>query len=229
MRWAVPWLLCALAVAPASAQQTERILDGRPPPGERLEDPEFGIATTALGLERQVEMYQWRSDGSGGVEAVWSAEALIDTDLPGGHANPPFPFSSERWLNERVLLDGRPLDPALYRDRGEWRALPADVSALPPNLAVVFERIDGSLWSSENPASPEVGDLRVSWRQLQLDELNIRLALRDGRWVAAEGLALPTRPLDFPASGRSGRAWLAWLAGGLVLLGLLVLLLQRRR
>lgn len=227
-------LACASLLAPATAQERPAVRDLTGPleASGSLVDPEFGIEVRALGLERRVEMFQWTSDGSGGVEGRWSADALDDANLPGGHANPEFPFRSRRWLAERLLVDGQPVDPALWRGRGEWNPLAADPARLPPNLAVVFQPIEGGLSSSEDADEPEVGDLRVSWRRLDFTSPAQRVVLQEGRWVAADGsVALATEPLDFPGVERDGSRYPWWIFLLLVagVLPLVIVVFRRRR
>ena len=77
-----------LLASTGAIAQTEP--EGFPDPGAPLVDPDFKVRTRQFGLDRRVEMYQWRL-AEKGYERVWHG-ALIDSagrpvtgQLLGGH------------------------------------------------------------------------------------------------------------------------------------------------
>lgn len=231
-------LLLALCAGASLAQAMPEPVAGELRAGAELVDPQFGVRARALGLERRVEMFQWRRRPDGGYDAGWFDAPLDSAEHDHTHANPPWPaFASERWLSDGAVLNGRAVDAALFAVLDGWEPLPVDHAALPPNLAVVFQPDGEGVSSSDTPAAPEVGDLRLRWRALPEGVVHGLATERDGRWTAGgegDGLrrgeamkaddGLPG--LDVPPRVKSG--WLLWAAGVFVLL-LLALYLRRKR
>jgi len=198
----------------------------RPELAEPLRDPDFGVRTSEPGLERVVEMYQWLRD-DGGYVRDWRTHPVDSSAFAEGHDNPEFPLHGRRWLPGAVTVDGVPLDPEVVRVLGEWREFRPAFSALPGNLAATFQPEGDGLGSAENPLAPEVGDLRIHWRERTLPPLAGLVTLRDGRWQL--------RP-DAPALAEAGPsepgwmlAWLPIILGGVGLLLLAVVLGRRKR
>jgi len=208
------WIFAALLVlAP--------VLRAEPPPDEPrpavLRDRDFGVSSEGFGLDRRVEMYQWvQSDGS--FQEVWN-EALIDaSSFPPEYRNPDrLPIEGKRWWADSATLDGKPLDREVLYALGRWEAFRPDFSRLPANLAASFQPEGDGLGSSDDPAAPQVGDLRIRWRRLVLPTLAGRVVLRDGRWqLTPQAAAQPIAP-DDPAVDVSGtdevfaQRWWPWL------------------
>src|SRR3546814_4944058 len=59
-------------------------------------------------------------------------------------------------------------------------------------MSATFQPEGDGLGSAENPLAPEVGDLRITWRDFKLPPLADRLELRDGKWTLRETTATPT-------------------------------------
>lgn len=198
----------------------------RPEPDQPLRDPDFGVRTREPGLERVVEMYQWRP-AANGYARDWSREPVDSAGFAPGHENPAFPLRSQRWLPGRVTVDGVPLDEEVLAALGEWREFRPSFSALPGNLAATFQPEGDGLGSAENPLAPEVGDLRIHWRERVLPPLAGRIELRDGAWRLRAGAGADAA--GEPAGGGGMPGWLPIAAGGLFLLVLAVVLGRRRR
>lgn len=219
--------LLALLVLAGAAGTCTPLLAQAPDPGAEpqvagtLKDPDFGVRTGASGLERVVEMYQWRADGER-YARDWSGQPIDSSRFAPGHDNPPFPLHGQRWMPDEVTVDGHPLDASVLRELGEWREFRPSFSALPGNLAATFQPEGDGLGSAENPLAPEVGDLRIHWLELALPPLDDRIELRDGAWYLRPDAAAAEQP----EAGRRG--WVAVVAG-VVLLLLLALLAARRR
>jgi len=193
---------------------------GAPQPDRTVRDPEFGVRARHLGLERRVAMLQWQR-GPGGYAKAWS-EALVDSSgFDPGHRNPPaFPLHGRRWLARVVTVDGKPLDPSVLAALGIWRDFRPSFNALPANLAATFQPEGDGLGSADNPLDPQIGDLRIRWRDLDLPPLDDRLVLREGRWQ----LSPVTPGGESPSGGDPPQAPCApapvrwpWLLGGLLL------------
>lgn len=211
-------------------------------------DPDFGVATQGLALRREVEMFQWvekrekrserRADGSTReveeyrYERRWSDEHADSSRFrePAGHENPPPPpFRSQRFSADEVRVDGRVLDPRIVGDIGGWEPLPASTEVLPPNLAASLRSADGWLYSGENFASPQVGDLRIRFARIPEGQVSLIAAAAAGGVVPAtlrsdEAFFLIERgehpPEALIESARSSNSALAWglRAGGFALL-----------
>jgi len=212
---------CLLVVVPALAQQEPQ---GEPDTRQVVRDPEFGVRARHFGLERRVEMLQW-VPRDGGYAKQWRAGQVDSTSFPPRYANPgALPLPSRRWI-ARVTIDGKPVSKAAIEALGQWQPFRPGFSALPGNLAATFQPEGDGLGSAENPLDPQVGDLRIHWRELQLPPLQDRLVLRDGEWVVAPGAQQSREPAD----GGRGDRYVAWLAGAGALALVLALVARVRR
>lgn len=176
---------------------------GRAETDEVLRDETFGVQAEALRLEREVEMYQWEEEerketekkvGGGttttttySYDKTWS-ERLIDSDAfhrPEGHENPDaMPWESRHLTARRVTLGAYELPGSLVGKIDRWEPLriePAtDLPAEEEELPAGFEARegprfhDGGLYYGEgSPSSPEIGDVRISFRVVKPTEVSI--------------------------------------------------------
>ncbi|BDU17457.1 TMEM43 family protein [Lysobacter auxotrophicus] len=236
-------LSCALAIGAAAFGQTDARADagdepmGLPQSGKGLRDRDFGVVSHQFGLDRQVEMYQWRASGDGYTQ-VWNAAPIDSRGFAPDRQNPPkLPIESRRWWAQDATLDGHPIDQSVLQALGTWRVFRPNFSRLPANLAASFQPEGDGLGSAENPLEPRVGDLRILWRELQLPPLEGKVELRDGRWrlsssaaQAALSAASTANAVELPAD--QDRALLPWLLGGatvVVVVGLVWRRVRRRR
>ena len=173
-------LLLLLAAGYLHAQEGEPVSD------EVVRDREFGVSARHFGLERRVEMYQWRAK-DGGYERVWSETPIDASGYSAGHENPEFPMRGRRWTAQRVTLDDKPVDRSVIEQYGQWRLFRPNFSALPGNLAATFQPEGDGLGSAENPLDPQIGDLRIGWRELTLPSLQGRVSLERGTWFPIPG------------------------------------------
>lgn len=228
---------CALAAGVAFAQVEAEEPIGIPQSGAGLRDRDFGVVTRQFGLDRQVEMYQWRASGDGYTQ-VWNAAPIDSRGFAPDRANPPkLPIESRRWWASEATLDGHPIDASVLQTLGQWRVFRPNFSRLPANLAASFQPEGDGLGSAENPLEPRVGDLRIHWRELQLPPLEGKVELRDGRWrlsssaaQAALSAANASNAVELPEN--QDRALLPWLLGGatvVVVAGLIWRRVRRRR
>ena len=176
-------------------------------------------------------MYQWRLGENGVYGRVWHGGLIDSSGFDGMHVNPPkLPIDNRRWWAEQPTLDGRPLDQAVLRSLGEWRVLRPNFSRLPANLAASFQPEGEGLGSAENPLEPEIGDVRVSWRELVLPPLAGKVVLRNGAWRLAgdadEGNG--PDPASDPDAKPAQRMW-PFIAAGLLVIAGVVVAVRRRK
>lgn len=232
--------VATVAVATVAGGTAAPVPQGEPQPGEVLRDGDFGVARRGFGLQRRVEMYQW-SAGDDGFHRVWNAAPIDSSNFPRNRRNPPeVPLESRRWWSSGAVLDKRPIDVEVLKRLGDWQQFRPSFSRLPGNLAATFQPDGDGLSSSTNTLDPQIGDLRVTWQELELPPLAGKVELRDGRWeLAPREPAAPERPgagaqavgptdaVD--SSGEGAAAWPWWLAlAGLALITAAVLLFRRR-
>lgn len=235
MRWLAGLALLLVGAAAATqplidAPPAPPLPQGEPLSGGGVRDPDFGVATRQFGLDRQVEMYQWRASDDG-YRRVWNAALIDSSSFAPGHENPPaLPLASVRWWAQDATLDGRPLHMSVLKKLGRWRRFRPGFSRLPANLAATFEPEGDGLGSAENPLDPQIGDLRVSWRELVLPPLAGEVTLRDGVWhpIPAHARAVPSEAGPMPID-RPGRSPWPWLFVAMLLPVLLIVAAFRRR
>lgn len=148
-----------------------------------LRDPDFGVQTTgAVRLVRSVEMYQWREErrsetrtNLGGAQETatiynytrgWSAQAIDSSRFrqPEGRFNPQMRYAARETLPAEARLGARRLTERQLAGFGEARPIRLDaVTFVPPAGAQV---VDGGLYLGRDPASPQIGDMRVSFTQV---------------------------------------------------------------
>ncbi|MBK9654576.1 MAG: hypothetical protein IPO66_03550 [Rhodanobacteraceae bacterium] len=172
---------------------------------ESARDPDFEIEAPALVLRRSVEMYQWKENKKtesrdklgGGKETIttytyekrWDDEPIDSGSFQeGGHNNPgSMPYRDQNF----AVSDAR---------IGAWRADDTVLSALdgkPLTLAEDGSFPDGfwladatTLYSGEDPKSPQIGDLRVKYSAVAPQPASL-IAQADG-----EGFKEWTSPAD---------------------------------
>lgn len=170
-------------------------ISGTPRVVESPYDADFNQQAATPVLTRHVQMFQWRELRLGGnatYELDW-ADAPQDSSRfaqPAGHANPgPFPIAGKRFRAGRVELDGFRLDPALVDALPGSEPVAPHTKSLPSNLAASFALHDGALVTSSTPAAPRLGDLRVSWSAVPLQEVTVIGRVDGDRLVPAPNAA----------------------------------------
>lgn len=237
-------LAAALAMAlPAAAQDADSGEPlGEPVAGKNLRDRDFGVLSRQFGLDRRVEMYQWQRSADAaaapGYRRIWNSAPIDSSQFAPGHVNPTrLPLENKRWWSESATLDGQPIDSEVLRALGEWKTFRPNFSRLPSNLSATFQPEGDGLGSSENPLAPQIGDLRVTWRELRLPALEGKLELRDGAWrlkpeAAAAALNAPPPRSNALVLGErpdDGRWSWGWLAAGVAAAVAVLLWLRGRR
>lgn len=160
---------------------------------ETLTDTEFGVSANAIKLVREVEMYQWRENSQtktekqvGGserevttytYERVWS-ERVINSDSfkeASDHQNPnTMPYQQQEYVAKDVTVGAFTLPESMVSSISNFDPLPVDDSAPKPqvtgkNVTV----IDGSYYLGSDPANPQIGDLRVSFKVVEPGPVSI--------------------------------------------------------
>ncbi|MEO6263572.1 MAG: TMEM43 family protein [Luteimonas sp.] len=223
------WLAALLAIAGSTFAQDEPA--GAPQPDRTVRDLEFGVVARHVGLERRVEMLQWQAVPNGYAK-VWSVQPIDSSGFAYGHENPgALPLRSRRWLAQTISIDDEPLDAEVVARLGEWRDFRPGFSGLPGNLAATFQPEGDGLGSAENPLDPQIGDLRIRWRELVLPPLQGRITLQGGRWrlLAEQRAAAPDGKAVDPAHVPSEPHRAPWLFGGAMVVLIAAFAARRRR
>jgi len=160
-------------------------------------DTEYGIgAKGAVGLVRDVEMYQWVEDGhgetkkklGGGEETVttysykkeWRTDIVDSSDFkqPDGHANPD---SMPKGRTFRVRdgrvgafqVDGETL--SAIGDRSDLALTGDDIEkiAAQSGIGLPAKTSGKGVYFGSNASSPEVGDIRIGYQRIDLSEASI--------------------------------------------------------
>ncbi len=241
---------CASApspVASAPAPAAQPLPQGRIESAVAVADPMFHVRAKVLGLERGVEMLQWRKidfPAPPHYEQAWAAERVDASGFDAAHRNPDdLPFNGERWWSADPKLDGHPVSANVLGALDAWTPLKPDLSQLPTNLAVSFQPDGEWLSTSQDPAHPAIGDVRVHWRTIEHASAPIGTVLIAGRWelpasVAAAVTSVVAQSQPATVASPSGmHGWLqrmfgdhlTWLIVVGLALALLLLVWKRRR
>lgn len=185
----------ATHAGPTSSNDGEMVLvSGTPRIVKPAVDRQFGVRASVPILWRVTEMFQWRQieyAGSTTYELEW-VDHPVDSSIfeqPAHHRNPSaMPFGSARYLAGEVRLDGFMLSRKLVLAMPGRKDVTPDFSHLHPNLAASFRSYKGTLVTSEDPDSPQLGDVRVSWRGAPDQTITIIAMNEDGTLVPAQGV-----------------------------------------
>lgn len=150
-----------------------------------LTDPELGVEAEGVKLIRRVEMYQWeeaeksekKKKLGGGEETVttytyskgWSDDAIDSSSFqePGGHENPgSFPIEANTVVADPVHVGAFTLSSAQVDQISDGKPLGVTedmVAALPEPMNTEVQVSEGRFYWGENPGSPQVGDVRISF------------------------------------------------------------------
>lgn len=149
-----------------------------------VRDAQLGVSATAAVLLRNVELYQWREHCAGSAcnyDTGWGAPADSRKFREAkGHENPPAPFAAAVFVAPGLKLGAFGVDAALLVVQQAPQAHPVSDAGLPPNLAASFSAVNGALYAGGDPAQPQVGMLRVSYRVVPLGAATLEGVQRDG-------------------------------------------------
>ncbi len=153
-----------------------------------VRDAQLGVSATAAVLLRNVEMYQWREHCAGAAcnyDTGWGAPADSRKFREArGHENPPAPFATAVFAAPGLKLGAFGVDATLLVAQHAPQAYPVSDAGLPPNLAASFSAVNGALYAGGDPAQPQVGMLRVSYRAVPLGAATLEGVQRDGALAA---------------------------------------------
>jgi hypothetical protein len=208
-------------------------------------DPDFHVHANLIGLERRVEMLEWRRTDDPApphYEQVWVAGIVDSSGYDAKHRNPrDLPFNGARWWSSDARLDGHPVSASVLGALDAWTPFKPDLSQLPMNLSVSFQPDGEWLSTSQDPGHPQVGDVRVRWSAIERTTAPTGIVLVDGHWelpatTAATAAGAPGSKTAAEQAPASASWWsklfgdrLPWLIGAGVLLGLALLVWKRRR
>ncbi|HEV8238683.1 MAG TPA: TMEM43 family protein [Thermoanaerobaculia bacterium] len=147
-------------------------------------------------------MFQWvqkeerkeRKKLGGGTETVttytysteWQSSPVHSASFeePSGHDNPSFPFEGETWRAADVRLGAFHLAPELAGELDRQQDVPVgdeQLAAVDPQLRQKLKANNGTFYLGEQPSSPKVGDVRVSFRVVEPAPASVVAAQRNGR------------------------------------------------
>lgn len=150
-------------------------------------DAQLGVSANAALLLRNVEMFEWREHCAGAAcnyDAGWGVP--LDSRRfrdPKGHENPPAPFASAQFPAPGLKLGNFGIDAALLVAQQAPRAYPVSDAGLAPNMAASFSAANDALYAGGDPAHPQVGMLRVSYRVVPLGAATLEGVQRGGKLV----------------------------------------------
>lgn len=159
-----------------------------------ISDVDFGVRSNGLRLVRKVEMYQWTEEQHtethrklGGAEErvttwrytrKWMDHAVDSSKFHErtGHANPAMPYQERNLLAAKPRIGAYALPDTMVNSFGAAKPLP-----FPDDRAAALERrlrkpvrvVDGGLYIASDPAQPVVGDLRISFSEVPLQEASV--------------------------------------------------------
>ncbi len=166
-------------------------LVGIPDVVEAPHDSDFNQHVNTPVLVRQVEMFQWREVRIGTsvhYEQDWvdHVEDSSHFQDPRGHTNPAtMPIESKRFVAGLVQIGGFKLGPQLVQALPGSQLATPNPASLPANLAASFSLHGDYLVTSAHPTDPRLGDVRVSWEEVPLQQVTVIGRLDGDRLVAA--------------------------------------------
>jgi hypothetical protein len=185
-----------------------------------LVDPDFGVSTVALKLDRKVEMYQWKQEehsetrkNLGGSEEtvttytyskVWSDEAIDSQKFKRAseHANPPMRYKSSSLVARDAAIDAYRPGPQVLTKLSADQAVRADSALLNPIKARLRGPVqinDGQIYLGENAGDPRLGDIRINYFEAPNGPISVI-----GRQTAADFTPYQTKAGDRLLIVRSG-------------------------
>ncbi|WP_413625679.1 TMEM43 family protein [Luteibacter sp. Lutesp34] len=183
-------------------------VSGMPQIVDAPRDAEFGVRADSPILIRHVEMFQWREITVGGAthyELDWVDRPIDASEFakPAGHVNPGrFPIQGRQFEAGEVKLGNFKLSEPILRAFPGRTVVPPDEKAMPANLAATFQRAGDALVTSNKPANPRLGDLRISWEAVPLQAMTV-LARIDGDTLVPAATANGGSGFDVQVGERS--------------------------
>lgn len=148
-----------------------------------LSDPTMGISENAIKLVRSVQMYQWKEVTSsktekklgGGTETRteyryekgWSDSVINSGNfkVQAGHTNPAtMEILSETFKAQNVTVGEFTLPEGLVSQISNEETLTVTQDKIPPQYMGRAQISGNEIYIGYNPASPQIGDLKVSYK-----------------------------------------------------------------
>ncbi|GLQ97044.1 TMEM43 family protein [Dyella mobilis] len=158
-------------------------------------DRQFNQQSNQPVLIRHVQMFQWHEVHYGGPAAYeldWEDQPIDSSHFehPAGHVNPgKFPLQSEQFDAGLVRVNDFMLDPALVHALVGSQPVSPDLRSLPSNLAASFSLYNNSLVTSAVPSAPQLGDLRVSWEAVPIQDVTVVAKVSGNKLIPASDAA----------------------------------------
>jgi hypothetical protein len=171
-----------------------------------LADPEFGVEAEGVKLVRTVEMFQWKEEEKsetkkklgGGEETVktysyektWSADVIDSSSFQQseGHENPGgFPIEASSVVADPVHVGAFTLSAEQVDQLNNGQELPVTDAMLEQVPEPLFSQVQvsqGRFYMGEDPASAQVGDVRISFQVVKPDTLSL-VGVQSGETFAA--------------------------------------------
>lgn len=226
-------------------------VSGRAETDDILADPVFGVVVNAIHLRRDVGMYQWKENAStrkktrvgGGTETVktytyekiWS-DSLIRSEKfqeVADHENPAaMPYESRTYVADKVTLGAFNLSPSQVNKITNFTqlAITPDMP-IPGALGDESKIHDSGFYIGTDPASPQVGDIRVTFKAVYPTEVSViakqvgntfeaYLPPRAGGSIELLAIGIVSAEAMFESAQASNRllAWILRLTGFLLFL-----------
>jgi hypothetical protein len=155
---------------------------------EELADAVFAVTVSAIQLERKAEMYQWEENKKtktekkmgGGEKKVtsysykkgWSSTVKDSSNFKKqkDHVNPgSMLYQGKSFVAKKVNLGAFELSESLISQYSEWEDLSLNsdhLTNLSEDLQASAKIAGGGIYIGADPASPAIGDMRVTFRQV---------------------------------------------------------------
>ena len=160
-----------------------------------IADDELPVNATAVKLIRNVEMYQWteheshetRKKTGGGTETITTysynkewAKGRVDSSSfkkSEGHENPAEPpYASKTFTADSVKVGAFMMSPEQVSKLTDSVAMPVDASTAAQLPAAVKDKMrvqDGKFYMGQDAASPQIGDVRISYNVVKPDSVSL--------------------------------------------------------
>lgn len=156
-------------------------VSGEAVPGTKVVDPLTDLTFDGLALNREVEMFQWKENKEtrtkknlGGSEdrvttytydRSWETREVSSKSFKeaSAHSNPPMPFKSDQFYSEGATLGAYEIGSRVLRSLRKEKIFDlegVEIDRLAGREAHIEQ---GVIFVGDDPARPEVGDLRLSY------------------------------------------------------------------
>lgn len=182
-------------------------ITGKLTTNENLTDNAFGVTQNAIRLVREVEVYQWREVSKtetrdkigGGKETIttynydktWSSSPVDSSKFkqPAGHTNPKdFAYKSATYQVNQAKVGAYSMPKSLIDDMGNVEKLSLKEGLYKVSGATQPLLNDGALYFGKDPVTPQVGDMRVTFKWIAPQSVSV---VAGQRGSALESFTVP--------------------------------------